>query len=156
MKPLQEDQVLSVLGNFGALDGLNDDDKALLGNLAKGSVRTGLMLTRENGLEIYKSFMTACSKLDKPDWSQIQAMAEKVTARGKEDGFRLLLEFANEFMEGHATGRLGGQNDISSLARWAQVWEKTQNSTRIADGYNLDKKQVILNLFQDMGEAAGS
>ena len=154
LKPLEEVQVLSILDKFGALDGLSADDTTLLGRLAKGSVRAGLLLTRENGLEIYKSFMTACQRLDKPDWAQIQAMAEKVTARGKEDGFRLLLEFANEFMEGHATGRLGGKNDISSLARWAQVWEKTQNSTRIADGYNLDRKQVILNLFQDMGEAA--
>ncbi len=156
MKPLEENQVLSVLDKFGALEGINQDDQVLLGKLAKGSVRTGLMLTRENGLEIYKSFMNACSKLDKPDWSQIQAMAEKVTARGKEDGFRLLLEFANEFMEGHATGRLGQKNDISSLARWAQVWEKTQNSIRLADGYNLDKKQVIINLFQDMDEAVRS
>ncbi len=156
MKPLDEPQVLSILQNFGALDGLNAEDSALLAKLAKGSVRTGLLLTRENGLEIYKSFMASCQRLDKPDWAQIQTMAEKVTARGKEDGFRLLLEFANEFMEGHATGTLGQKNDISSLARWAQVWEKTQNSTRIADGYNLDKKQVILNLFHDMGEAARS
>lgn len=154
MKPLSADQVLSVLDNFGALSSLTGDDKILLGKLSKGSVRTGLMLTRENGLEIYKSFMTACSRLEKPDWSQIQAMAEKVTARGKEDGFRLLLEFANEFMEAHATGKMGDKNDISSLARWAQVWEKTQNSIRLTEGYNLDKKQVILNLFQDMGEVA--
>ncbi len=154
MKPLSNDQVIGVLNQFGALETLNSDDKILLGKLAKGSVRTGLLLSRENGLEIYKSFMNACERLQKPDWSQIQTMAEKVTARGKEDGFRLLLEFANEYMEGHATGRLGQKNDISSLARWAQVWEKTQNSTRIADGYNLDKKQVILNLFHDMGEAA--
>ena len=152
MKPLQEEQVLTVLSKFGALDGLSNEDQSLLGKLAKGSVRTGLMLTRENGLEIYKSFMSACSRLDKPDWSQIQLMAEKVTARGKEDGFRLLFEFANEYIEAHATGRLGEKNDISSLARWAQVWEKTQNSIRLTEGYNLDKKQVILNLFQDMGE----
>ena len=154
LKPLEKDQVLTVLNRFGALDGFSDNDKNLLGRLAKGSVRTGLLLTRENGLEIYKAFINSCERLTNPDWAQIQTMAEKVTARGKEDGFRLLLEFANEFMEGHATGRLGEKNDISSLARWAQVWEKTQNSTRIADGYNLDKKQVILNLFQDMGEAA--
>lgn len=156
VKPLQEQQVLSVLDRFGALQGLSADDKTLLGTLSKGSVRSGILLARENGLEIYKSFMAASQRLDKPDWSQIQAMAEKVTARGKEDGFRLLLEFANEFMEGNATGRLGVKNDISTLARWAQVWEKTQTSTRIADGYNLDKKQVILNLFHDMGEAARS
>ena len=154
VKPLSDEHVITVLERFNALDELSTDDKVLLGKLAKGSVRTGLLLARENGLEIYKSFMGACERLDKPDWSQIQAMAEKVTGRGKEDGFRLLLEFANEFMEKHATGRIGGNNDISSLARWAQVWEKTQNSTRIADGYNLDKKQVILNLFHDMGEAA--
>lgn len=158
LKPLSDEQVLEVLNGFNALENLSDDDRILLGRLSKGSVRTGLLLSRENGLEIYKNFAAACKRLDKPDWSQIHRLAETVTARGKEDGFRLLLEFANEFMESHATGRAldaaGANNNISTLARWAQVWEKTQNSTRIADGYNLDKKQVILNLFQDMGEAA--
>ena len=156
LKPLSDDLVLSILDGFGALEDLNTSDKSLLAKLAKGSVRTGLLLARENGLEIYKSFLDACNQLQRPDWAQVQTMAEKVTARGKEDGFRLLLGFAMEYMEGHATGRLGQKNDTSKLARWAQVWEKTQNSTRIADGYNLDKKQVILNLFHDMGEAARS
>lgn len=157
MKPLEDAQVISVLNRFSELDGMNEADKNLLAKLSKGSVRTGILLARENGLEIYKTFMNACAALDKPDWAQIQTMAEKVTARGKEDGFRLLLEFANEYMESRATGRAGQKNianDISTLARWAQVWEKTQNSIRLADGYNLDKKQVIINLFQDMGEAA--
>lgn len=157
MKPLEDAQVIGVLNRFGELDGMSEADRTLLAKLSKGSIRTGILLARENGLEIYKTFMKACDRLDKPDWAQIQAMAEKVTARGKEDGFRMLLEFANEFMEAHATGRVGEKNNadnISTLARWAQVWEKTQNSIRLADGYNLDKKQVIINLFQDMGEAS--
>jgi len=159
LKPLDDDIVLELLKGFGALDSLSEEDQALLGELAKGSVRTGLLLARENGLEIYKSFKAACERLERPDWAQIQLLAEKVTTRGREDGFRLLLQFANEFIEGNATGRRLANNtgnDISVLARWAQVWEKTQNSTRIADGYNLDKKQVILNLFQDMGEVVRS
>jgi len=159
LKPLDGHIILRVLNDFNALDALGDDDKALLGSLAKGSVRNGLLLARENGLEIYKTFQAACERLERPDWAQIQSLAEKVTARGREDGFRLLLQFANEFIEDHATGRglaNNMSNDVSVLARWAQVWEKMQNSIRIADGYNLDKKQVILNLFMDMGEAVRS
>lgn len=156
-KPLEEGEVLSVVENFGLLGDLNENDRTLLARLSRGSVRTAILLARENGLDIYKSFMKACEQLHRPDWSQIQSIAEKVTARGKEDGFRLLMEFAADYMEANATGRLHADNknnDISTLARWAQVWEKTQNSIRLADGYNLDKKQVIINLFQDMGEAS--
>ena len=156
-KPLDDEHVLSVLEKFGLLQNLNEADRTLLAMLSRGSVRTGILLARENGLEIYKSFMKACEHLARPDWSHIQGIAEKVTARGKEDGFRLLMEFATDYMQANATGRLqqmNENNDISVLARWAQVWEKTQNSIRLADGYNLDKKQVIINLFQDMGEAA--
>lgn len=157
MKPLADEEVITTLERFGELQGMGNEDRLLLARLSKGSVRSGIMLARENGLEIYKTFRTLCQKLENPDWAQIQAMAEKVTSRGKEDGFRMLLEFANEFMEDKATGRAPDSHhvqDISSLARWAKVWEKTQDSIRVAEGYNLDKKQVILNLFQDMGEAA--
>jgi len=151
---LSDDQVLQVVARFGVADNLNDGDKKLLAQLANGSVRQALILAQGEGLELYKKFEAACNTLDNPDWSQIHALADGVTLRGREDKYRLLMHFAENFMETRATGRDGQEKPVATLARWAHVWEKSRQSTLLAESYNLDKKQVIINLFQNMGEAA--
>ena len=156
MRALADDEVLEVLSRFRALENLDVDDQSLLAQLSKGSVRTGLILAQGEGLELYKRFNAVCSDLANPDWTEVHILAESTLLKGREERFRLLLDFANQHMENLATGKItqNGSSDVSTLARWAAVWEKTQNSNRIAESYNLDKKQVILNLFQAMSEAA--
>ena len=154
MKPLETDVIIDVLQRCNALHGMSEADAKLVAELSNGSARMGLLLARENGLEIYKHFNSAVENLQNPDWVKVQALADSVTTRGKEDGYRLLMGFAGEYLEAQATGRSRATTNTSVLARWAEVWEKTQKSTIMADAYNLDKKQVILNLFHDMGEAA--
>jgi len=153
LNSLAESQVLEVLERFGVLSGMGDADKQLLSKLANGSVRQGIILAEGEGLELYKRFENAVQNLKSPDWTEIHALADMVILKGREDNYRLLIEFAHKYIEELATGRKGDVQDISMLARWAQVWEKTRKSASIADSYNLDKKQVILNLFQHMGEA---
>jgi len=153
LDPLKDEQVLEVLESFNVLDNLSEDDKALLCKLANGSVRQGIILAEGDGLELYKRFENTARNLDHPDWTEIHALADMVILKGREDNYRLLIEFAQQHIEALATGQKGDIQDISMLARWAGVWEKTRKSVSIADGYNLDKKQVILNLFQHMGEA---
>lgn len=154
VKPLQTDELLSALSGIGVLEDIPKDDQQLLIELAKGSVRKAIILAREDGLTLYRTFREICSGLETLDWSKVHLLAEKISARGQEDRYKLLFSFAYEFMEDRATTTETATKSISSLARWAEVWEKTRNSVRMADGYNLDKKQVILNLFHDMGEAA--
>ncbi len=43
---------------------------------------------------------------------------------------------------------------LTGLAGWVEVWEKTRRSAELADEWNLDRKQVILNLFSALHEAA--
>lgn len=154
MKPLEPDEVLRVLDRFEVTSGLPENDRNLLGELSGGSVRAGIILAQKDGLDLYRKFTSLTQALDKPDWTAVQSLADKVSLRGKDDQYRLLIRFAEEFMEQQATCVDTGIRPISVLARWAEVWEKTRNSIRIADAYNLDRKQTILNLFQDMGQAA--
>ena len=154
MKPLQEDELMHALAGIGIADDVPPNDRELLLNLAQGSVRRAILLLREEGLALHRSFSEICNNLGQPDWKNVHTLADAVSSRGKEDRFWLLFSFANEFMEKQATGTGAGSHPISSLARWAEVWEKTRNSVRVADGYNLDKKQVILTLFHDLSEAA--
>ncbi|MEM7214756.1 MAG: DNA polymerase III subunit delta' [Pseudomonadota bacterium] len=153
LKPLSDDEVLEVLETQNVLDGLDAEQRRHLVELSGGSVRRAIILAREEGLELYDSFTAICKSLPTPDWGEIQTLADKVVARGKEDRYRLLLNFAYEFMHQNATRIPSAETAISSLARWAEVWEKTRDSVRTAESYNLDRKQVILNLFHEMGEA---
>ena len=153
LKPLASDEVLSIVDKHGLTDGLSQEDRALLGHLSDGSVRSAITLAHEDGLALYKSFMTLVSDLKNPDWSAIQALADKVSVRNGEDRYRLLIRFAERLMEQKAKGADGGYSNISVLARWAEVWEKTRKSIRTADAYNLDRKQTILGLFHEMREA---
>ena len=154
MHPLKQDEVMEVLDRFGILEGLSSGDRDLLLKLSEGSVRRAITLAREDGLELYQAFEKLCCNLSDPDWVAVQSLADKIVLRGREDRYQLFLNFAYEFMRKNATPSNEQDSRISSLARWAQVWEKTQNSVRTAESYNLDRKQVVLNLFHDMGEAA--
>jgi len=154
LKPLQEKEVLTALAEFDVLEDMSADDQNLLVRLSEGSVRQAIILAREDGLELYKSFSRICQNITNPDWGAVQGLADGIVSRGKEDRYRLFLNFADDFMQSRARGQSDGKTAISSLARWAEVWEKTQNSVRTAESYNLDRKQVILNLFSDMGDAA--
>ncbi|MEL7429117.1 MAG: DNA polymerase III subunit delta' [Pseudomonadota bacterium] len=152
LKPLEGDEVLSVLDGFDIGSNLSSEDRKLLATLADGSVRSAITLAHEDGLELYRDFNILVGDLSKPDWAGIHSLAEKVSLRAKEDRYRLLLRFAEQFMEAKARGSATDSPDISVLARWAEVWEKTRNSIRTADAYNLDRKQTVLNLFSEMGE----
>lgn len=153
MEPLDDDEVRHVISGFGVTEGMTEKDERLLIELAGGSVRKAIILARGEGLELYRKFQESCSTLNNPDWVKIQALADSVALRGREDKYRLLLQFANNYIETRATGRADEQMPIDVLARWAEVWEKSQNWASLAESYNLDKKQVIINLFLEMGEA---
>ena len=152
LKPLSDADLLEVLERLGVLSEVDESNHALLTKLSGGSVRQAIVLARNDGLELHQKFSEACRDLAKPDWPDIHALADSVSLRGREDRYRLLLSMAGEYLETNATKVGEGATDISKLARWAEVWEKTRHSADLAERYNLDRKQVILNLFQSMGE----
>ena len=154
LKPLEDDALLQVLDRLNVTAGLSNEEKSEVVQLAQGSVRDAILLLREDGLELYRSFSKLCRNLPEADWASVHALADMVIGKGKEERYQLLMSFAEKHMEAQAKALDNGQTPISVLARWAQVWEKTRNSIRIADAYNLDRKQTILNLFQDMREAS--
>ena len=42
----------------------------------------------------------------------------------------------------------------AGLDRWMEVWDKINRLSAQADGLNLDRKQVVLNLFSALAGAA--
>lgn len=162
MQPLGNEQLLEALAAVGLADDLKPGDRDLLTALAGGSVRRAITLLADDGLPLYREFERLLSGISAPDWTAIHKLAGELAPVRAEGRYRLLLEMAHDRVAGDlrrnglslASGQSKSGQDLSVLARNAEVWEKTRRSAALADSYNLDRKQVILNLFQAFHEAA--
>ena len=154
LKPLNADELNDALDAFGVLSNLGEQDKADLFNLSQGSVRRAPILIHSDGLEIHRRFVQIISSLPNLDWQATTSLVDEVCQRGKDEAHQLLLDFAETAISQRATNAKDATVSITLLARWAELWEKTRESIRLSDSYNLDRKQLLLNLFDDMASAA--
>ena len=91
-------------------------------------------------------------------------------ARGGDGAFRLFLEMLAGWLarmarsaaaghsdaeivsgEGETMRRIAGQG---GLDRWIELWEKVNSSLTEAEGLNLDRKQIVLNVFGSLQAAS--
>ena len=141
----------------GQLDG---DDTRILFRLSNGSVRKAILLLEEGGLDISRRFEAILKPngSQNPDWLLAHKLADEFSRKNKEDQYRLLLDIASEYVSQFLyrgaikTNKPMAQSTLSNLARMCEVWEKNIASANLADNYNLDRKQVILNLFGSLAK----
>jgi DNA polymerase-3 subunit delta' len=161
LKPLEAEDMRRALSAIGVLDPdaeASDVDLALA--LAGGSVRRAAILLREDGAKLYRQFARLAANAREPDWSAIHAFASTLTGAAGEERYRLALDLIGDYVARRLRdlpepGSDGKQaNSGISLAAWVEVWEKTRHSAELADAYNLDRKQVFLDLFEAMRTAA--
>ena len=163
VRPLSGAQVIEAAEELGEMAELDAAERELVAALSGGSVRRAIVMTRGGGIELYRKFVALAEDRGHPDWNAIHALANEVAPAGRDDRYRLLLDLAHDYvsrrLRGEAEPAAGmrqpasGQG-ISVLARWVEVWEKTRRSMELADAFNLDRKQVILNLFEAMRATA--
>ena len=148
---LQDDNVLEILAKLGVQ--ASDDDKARAVRLAEGSARRAIQLLESSVLKDFGQFeamMERGAKGDGGDWSAAHKIADNLSRRGQEDAYHLFGDLVAAWMG--AQVRLNQQSTLSELAGWADLWDKANRSSTLADAFNLDKKQVILSLFGDLFE----
>lgn len=148
---LQDDNVLEILARLGVQ--ASDDDKARAVRLAEGSARRAVQLLESSVLKDFEQFeamMQRGAKGEGGDWSSAHKIADNLSRRGQEDAYHLFGDLVAAWMG--ARVRLNPQSSLSELAGWADLWDKANRSSTLADAFNLDKKQVILSLFGDLFE----
>ncbi len=149
-----------------ALEHLYGSDRKFVDNihtihaLSEGSVRKAIQLIESDGLKHYSAFLSLIEKSgNKPaNWPAIHALAEQLSRVNNAGSHALFIDLVMGFL----ARRVRGQDEPLSnpqymqhlrsipLARWADVWEKVQQSSRLAESFNLDRKQVILSIFHDL------
>lgn len=162
VRPLGEDEVLEAIGRLGFGDDVDPADRRLAAQLSGGSVRRAILLLSGDGVDLYRKFVALAANAARPDWGAAHALAGELAPVAAQDRFRLFIDIAHDYFarrirgEAEPLSQTGAvpQAGISELARWVEVWEKTRRSVELADEWNLDRKQVVLNLIAALREAA--
>jgi DNA polymerase III subunit delta' len=160
VRPPSDNEIVEALTALGLVDGLAADEVSLAAQLAGGSVRRAITLVNENGMALYRRFAQIAEQPHHLQWDKVHELAGELSAVAANDRYRMLLDIAHDYVarrirgESEPAGAPAPAQSLTGLAGWVEVWEKTRRSAELADEWNLDRKQVILNLFSALHEAA--
>jgi DNA polymerase-3 subunit delta' len=162
LRPLSDALVAELLGRYRP--DLSASDRTALLELAEGSIGHAIELVEQGGLGLHRRLVELLGRLPELDGSALHTFAEGVSRWGSEDAFRVLGELmpatiARAIAKAAEPGE-GGEGALTQLLRrrgldrWVEVWEKITELFAQADAVNLDRKQVVLNAFFALEEAA--
>jgi len=162
LRPLSNERVDALIARYRP--DLTEAERSQLVKLAKGSIGRALELQEVKGLAIKDSIEALLAGLPKLDGAALQDLADEVSRWNSEGTFSVLAELLPETLAEKiaAAARPESRSDppLSTLLRrrgldrWVEVWEKIIHLFAQADAINLDRKQVVLNAFFALEEAA--
>ena len=118
---------------------------------AEGSVRMGLAFLDPDRLSIIEHVEATLSGLPDLDENALLQMANGLNARDKTADFETMLETIDRFILDMCRTRAG--EGARRLAPLGEVWEKKFRSAREVDAFNLDRRPIVLSLFNDLADA---
>ena len=151
--------------------GLDAKDREILISISEGSPGRALALVEQGGVELYEKLIEILDDLPNLDIRAVHGLGDQVARKDGSEAFRtlsgLLVWWLSHLICDGAktTGRRGISAREDALGRrllangdlehWALVWEKLSRIFARAEAVNLDPKQVILNAFTALQQAAG-
>jgi DNA polymerase-3 subunit delta' len=162
LRPLSSDLVVELTGVYAPE--VSAQDARRLADLSDGSIGRALGLIQEGGLELYGELMGLLHTLPKLDVKALHALADKVARAGADEAFNTVTGLLRWWLErmilvaaGKEVDLQGQDTDLmvrlasqASLERWFLVWEKINQLVARTNGLNLDKKQVMLDVFLNL------
>jgi DNA polymerase-3 subunit delta' len=165
LRPLSDAVVGDLIGRYRP--DLSASDRAALIDLAEGSIGHALELAEQDGLALHRRLIELLGALPDIKGAALHEFAEGVARWGNEDAFRVLAELmpatlARAIAKAARSGSVGEGREAAigrlltraGLDRWVEVWERITELFAEADAVNLDRKQVVLNAFFALEEAA--
>ncbi|NNG02826.1 MAG: DNA polymerase III subunit delta' [Inquilinus sp.] len=168
LEPLPEADLIAFLRP--RVEGLSPDDLQAVARLAAGSPGRALALVEEGGLDLYRGLIELIATLPRLDRVAVHRLGDKLAAPAAEQAWRtvtaLFDDWLSRLVRAHARGAvpelvLPAEAEVNrrlagapGLERWLEVWEKTHRLFARADSANLDRKQVLLQAFTALEEAA--
>lgn len=150
LKPLEAEPLRQALAHLGYDLGGASGDQILAA--AGGSVAEALKLINYGGLDIAAAFEEVLAGQGPAVRKQMHKLADVLSAKDSEtifDFFSSLL--TGRVMQLARDAALAG--DIASAERFARISSEFAERLALSDAYNLDRKQTILSLLDDLRDA---
>jgi DNA polymerase-3 subunit delta' len=119
--------------------------------LGDGSVRRTLELLDQDTIAFVDRIARMLDALPRTDLKATHALAETFGRRGAEERFDLVLDTVHRWV-GNRLERESGRG-AARLAPLVEVCDKVARQAREIDIYNLDRRPLVLALFDDLADA---
>ncbi len=168
MQPLDETQVTEFVER--CRPELATGEAAALARLAEGSPGRALRLADAGGLALYGEMIEMLAAVDGLDVAALHALGDRMARANARDAFATLMELLSQWLvrmvrtgahgaaphevmagEAAVVERLLGR---ASLEQWTEVWEKTGRLVADVERINLDRKQVVISVFNTLEATA--
>ena len=118
---------------------------------ARGSARRGFQWLDERFATVSRHVDMLLSQLPDYDRKEVLAMSEAFGRKEGRNDFETMREAVLDWLSTKVTTKQG--EGAYRLAPLAEVWEKTELAVRDAERYNLDRRALALNMFNDLAAA---
>ncbi|WP_421723612.1 DNA polymerase III subunit delta' [Bauldia sp.] len=160
IRPFAEDEIKDAIDTHKP-DGFDRSDMSVAATLSEGSLRQAILVLDGGGLEVYRAFVSLVSGAPDIEPAAMHDLADRVSRRGADDAYTGFIDVVQGWLDRRvnrvAEPERGEHNpalDAVPLARWAEVWEKTERAVAEAEALNLDRKQVALSILMSIAHAA--
>jgi len=166
---LPDDVLKKLLKRY--LTELPDDQAGILSRLAAGSIGDAVKLWESGGIELYNATLELLASAPDLDVEAMHRFADDLGGRGKDPlAFATAMELLKGILlrltryaaqSGAASMDMDSREDeviraiapMATLDRWLEVWENVGELIERADAVNLEHKQIVLNVFSEIGGA---
>jgi len=122
--------------------------------LSSGSLRRALLLLRADGVAIWNAFESITHRLPDLDRAAVHDLANRVGERGADDVFEIFKEIVRDWLTARIRDGAAIGVGARDLVAWSRAWETINENDRTAAILNLDRKQLIIDIFRTLAEAA--
>jgi len=152
LKPLAEGDLRSVVRSLRP-PWAEADDAALSHAIAhaEGSVRRTIEVLDPDMAAVVAETRSLLEALPHPDLSRVLALAEKLARREAEGAYDLMIDTVVRWTTANLRARasLGAPR----LAPLVEVCEKVARAAEETDVFNLDRRPLVISMFDDLAEA---
>ncbi len=152
LTPLDEENLIQALEKYDIITDLSKEQINLAIKIAEGSVRRAAKLLVNDGIKIAEDFEQLFNQLPKADTGKMLAFAETVSARNAIDSYELFQDLVRSNIRKLIYQGIEKDIPLNSIVNWVDVWEESNESVALAEKFNLDKKQIVINTFNNLSE----
>ena len=165
-KPLATSQLEQIIAHH--FPKTEPEASAAAAFLADGSANMALNLAELGGLDLYRDLISLLESLPWPDIEALHGFSDRFGPRGDAKSFPVLYFLLSNWLHRALRSQIVGHNIMPVFAGEDEVaarfisragtdaslrlWGKINDGARQAEALNLDRKQIVLDWFGDMGD----